>query len=358
MVELDSKGLGRLRRVANPRDVWISESGDFTPWLADNLDVLAEELGLSLTLMAMEVPVGDFRLDIQAQTPDGQLVIIENQLERTDHGHLGQLLIYASGLEAAAVVWIAPTFRDEYRRTLDWLNERTDTGVNFFGVEVGVVQIGEGGPRAPVFEVVARPNGWQKGVKQSAPGGKQSPQSPSPLNAQRQDFFVDVLSDVVAARPAIRLPARGNGNWLSYASGPFGNWTISVTADGRIRVEAYIDTGIQAVNKELFDELHGQAGFWREKSGAPLSWERLDDRRASRVGCYHDGFDYQDDDARAEARVWAARAAIGMYDAMNETLRLRGRQLRDAGRKASPARAKAETYTDDGLASAALRVER
>ena len=106
-MELDSKGLGRLRRVANPRDVWISESGDFTPWLADNLDVLAEELGLSLTLVAMEVPVGEFRLDIQAQTADGQLVIIENQLERTDHGHLGQLMVYASGLEAAAVVWVA-----------------------------------------------------------------------------------------------------------------------------------------------------------------------------------------------------------------------------------------------------------
>src|SRR5215207_3827117 len=112
----------------------------------------------------MEVAVGEFRLDIQAQTPDGGVVIVENQLERTDHG---QLLVYASGLEASAVVWVAPRFRDDHRRTLDWLNERTDTGVDFFGVEVSVVQIGETGPRAPVFEVVARPNGWQKGVKEA-----------------------------------------------------------------------------------------------------------------------------------------------------------------------------------------------
>src|SRR3954453_3282747 len=169
-MELESKGLGRLHRVANARDVGTSEAGDFTPWLAGNLDVLAGALGMSLTPVAMEVPVGEFRLDIQAQTPDGRVVIVENQLERTDHGNLGQLLVYASGLEAAAVVWVAPRFRDDHRRTLDWLNERTDTGVDFFGVEVAVVQIGEAGPRAPVFEVVARPNGWQKGVKEG--GGR------------------------------------------------------------------------------------------------------------------------------------------------------------------------------------------
>src|SRR4051794_2797563 len=170
-MELDSKGLSRLRRVANPRDVWMSEAGDFTPWLAENLDVLADELGMSLTLLATEVLVGEFRVDIEAQTPDGRVVIIENQLEHSDHRHLGQLLVYASGLEAAAVVWVAPRFREDHRRTLDWLNERTDSGVDFFGVEVSVVQISEVGPRAPVFEVVARPNNWQKGVKEASPTG-------------------------------------------------------------------------------------------------------------------------------------------------------------------------------------------
>src|ERR1700712_3068445 len=160
-MELDSKNLGRLRRVANPRDVWTSESMDFTPWLAENIDVLADELGMTLTVTGTEVLVGEFRLDIRAEDQDGRVVVIENQLERTDHSHLGQCLVYASGLEASTVVWIAPRFRDDFRRALDWLNERTDVGVNFFGVEVGVVQIADG-PRAPVFEVVARPNEWQK----------------------------------------------------------------------------------------------------------------------------------------------------------------------------------------------------
>ncbi|TFV64618.1 UNVERIFIED_ORG: DUF4268 domain-containing protein [Bacillus sp. AZ43] len=330
-MELDSKGLGRLRRVANARDVWTSESGDFTPWLAENLDVLADELGMSLTLIATEVPVGEFRLDIQAQTPDGGVVIVENQLERTDHGHLGQLLAYASGLEASAVVWVAPRFRDDHRRTLDWLNERTDTGVDFFGVEVSVVQIGEAGPRAPVFEVVARPNGWQKGVKEAGGGGGGTGQG-SGINVVRQDFFVEVLTDVVAQRPGIRLPTRGTLNWLAFAAGPWGNWALVVANDGRLRIEAYLDSGNGDVNKALFDELHADAAAWETKVGYPLSWERLDDKRASRIAAYRPAGDLADDDARAALKAWAVPTVLAMYDAMNELLRSRARELREAAK--------------------------
>ena len=122
------------------------------PGPAENLDVLADELGLVLKLVSTEVPVGSFFLDIRAETKDERPVIIENQLARTDHGHPGQLIVYASGLEASIVIWVAPEFRDEHRRALDRLNERTDTGVDFFGVQVSVVEIGMGGPRAPVFD--------------------------------------------------------------------------------------------------------------------------------------------------------------------------------------------------------------
>ena len=182
-VDLDSKNLGRLKRVADPRDVWVSESGDFTPWLAENIDVLADELGMTLTVTATEVFVGQLRLDIQAMDENGRMVIIENQLERTDHSHLGQCLVYAAGLNASTVVWISRQFRDEFRQTFDWLNEWTDSELHFFGVELGVVQIGDTGPRAPVFDVVSRPNDWQNGVKQSA---TPTTLAVSPLNEARQ----------------------------------------------------------------------------------------------------------------------------------------------------------------------------
>ncbi|MCA0146762.1 DUF4268 domain-containing protein [Blastococcus sp. LR1] len=327
-MELDSKGLGRLRRVANARDVWTSESGDFTPWLAENLDVLADELGMSLTLVAQEVPVGEFRLDVQARTSDGRVVIIENQLERTDHGHLGQLLVYASGLEAAAVVWVAPRFRDDHRRTLDWLNERTDTGVHFFGVEVAVVQIGEAGPRAPVFEVVARPNNWQKGVKEAGTvGGRGAGSEAGGINALRQDFFVEVLADVVTQRPGIRMPSRGTLNWLSFAAGPWGNWALVLANE--LRVEAYIDSGHQGVNKALFDDLHVEASAWQAKIGHALRWERLDEKRASRIAAYQPIGDLSDDGEREQLHAWAVMTVLAMYDGMNQVLRTRARELRE-----------------------------
>ena len=326
-MELDNKGLGRLHRIGDPREVWTMEAGDFTPWLADNLDVLADELGLVLTLAATEVPVGNFFLDIQAETEDGKVVIVENQLTRTDHSHLGQLVVYASGLEAAAVVWVAASFRDEFRRALDWLNERTDTGVDFFGVEVSVVRIDPTGPRAPVFEVVARPNAWQKDVKETtAAVGAGS--AITPLNAARQDFFADVLAEVVQARPNIRMPRRSKASWLSFASGPFGYWAISFIADGRNQVEAYIDMGNRALNKALFDQIYAEADHWAAETGLALDWQRLDERRASRIAVHHSAFSFDDDEARGEAKAWAVSVILKLYQALNGTLRSRARDLR------------------------------
>lgn len=326
-MDLDSKNLGRLRRVANARDVWTSESGDFTPWLAQNIDVLADELGMALTVTGTEVLVGECRLDIKAEDEEGRVVVIENQLERTDHGHLGQCIVYASGLEAAAVVWISPHFREDFRRSLDWLNERTDLGIGFFGVEVGVVQIGDEGPRAPVFDVVSRPNDWQKAVKAEGVGAI-GRGTVTPLNARRQDFYAEIISAVVSAQPAIRMPARGRGNWLSFASGPFGYWAISVGADGQLRVEAYLDAGDKELNKRLFDELATGAAGWEEAVGMRLSWERLDDKRASRIAAYHP-LDLENEASRNATRTWSSSLLLKMFSALNDQLRSRAKALRN-----------------------------
>jgi len=345
-MELDNKGLGRLRHVTDPREVWLSESGDFTPWLAENIDVLADALGMSLTVIATEVIVGDFRLDIHAEDSDGRTVVIENQLQHTDHGHLGQCLVYASGLTAGTIVWVSPRFRDEFRLALDWLNERTDVEVDFFGVEVGVVQIGDTGPRAPVFDVVSRPNDWQKELKTTGEAAKA--QSVSPLNAARQDFFAEVLTEVIAQRPAIRMPARGRDNWVSFASGPFGYWALSVAQDGSLRAEAYLDSGEKTRNKALFDELAAEQAGWETKLGFAASFERLDDKRASRIAAYH-AFSLDDDASRAQALKWAVATLVQMFDVLNAHLRSRAKQLRDAAVAAGD---KASTNAHDGGGSA------
>jgi hypothetical protein len=163
--------IGRLEEVGL-RSVWPDEAKNFTPWLADNLDVLAAELGLGpLTVRQREFPVGSYSLDILAEDTGGRVVAIENQLEWSDHRHLGQCLTYASGTRAWAVVWVAPRFNEEHRSALDWLNQHTDTDVHFFGVELAAVRIGDSLP-APLFRVVARPNDWERLVQREAGPGK------------------------------------------------------------------------------------------------------------------------------------------------------------------------------------------
>ena len=331
-MELDSKNLGRLKHVADPREVWTSESGDFTPWLAENIDVLADELGMTLTVVGTEVLVGQFRLDIQAQDDDGRIVIIENQLEKTDHSHLGQCLVYAAGLEASTVIWVSRQFRDDFRRALDWLNERTDQGIQFFGVEVGVVQIGQSGPRAPVFEVVSRPNDWAKGVKIN-PGGGAGASTETPLNQARQDLFAEILDAVNSARPAVRVPARNtNNSWISFASGPFGSWGLAQINDGRLRVEAYLDSGDGIRNRALFDEFAAEQEMWNEKVGIDLIYESMDGRRACRIATHHPPRDLlaMSLAEREELRVWATEAFLAMYDALDAPLRSTARIVRNA----------------------------
>ena len=130
--------LGRLERV-DLRTIWTSEPAEFTPWLAQaaNLKVLADTLGIELELEAQEKVVGPFRADILCKdTSTDSWVLVENQLERTDHIHLGQLLTYAAGLQAVTIVWLAARFTDEHRATLDWLNSITDESFRFFGLEI------------------------------------------------------------------------------------------------------------------------------------------------------------------------------------------------------------------------------
>lgn len=158
--------LGRLQTV-DLRDVWQSEPYNFTPWLAqsENLEFLAESLGLpGLELIKAEHAVDSFSADIVARIVDSNHhVLIENQLERTDHLHLGQLLTYAPRFDAKIIVWVARQFTEAHRAALDWLNSITDERYAFFGVEVQAVRIGDSVP-APQFNVVAKPNSWTRAV--------------------------------------------------------------------------------------------------------------------------------------------------------------------------------------------------
>ena len=173
MIGSSKPPLGRLERVVL-RDAWLGEATDFTPWLAqsENIALLGEAIGIELEVESQEKDVGPFRADILCRdTINNHFVLIENQLERTDHVHLGQLLTYAAGLEAVTIVWVASRFTEEHRAALDWLNNATTSGFNFFGLEIELWRIG-GSAMAPKFNVISKPNDWSKAVREQAAGGQ------------------------------------------------------------------------------------------------------------------------------------------------------------------------------------------
>lgn len=168
--------LGKLERE-ELRNIWATEDRDFTPWLAqeDSLELLGNILGMDLELEAQEKEVGPFRADILCKSKDDESwVLIENQIERTDHKHLGQLLTYAAGLEAVTIVWVASKFTDEHRAALDWLNKITDDNFRFFGLEVELWKIGNS-VAAPKFNIISQPNTWSKSIAQAAKRLREEP---------------------------------------------------------------------------------------------------------------------------------------------------------------------------------------
>lgn len=159
--------LGTLKQV-NLREAWSHEAHSFTPWLAQHLDKLATHIGIPLELEGQEVTVESFSADILARnSQDDSLVLIENQLENTDHKHLGQIMTYLAGLNAQTVIWIAADFREAHLSALKWLNEHTVEPFAFFAVKVKAVRIGDS-PIAPLFEVVMRPNHWERYLQEIA----------------------------------------------------------------------------------------------------------------------------------------------------------------------------------------------
>ncbi len=158
---------GTLREV-DLREAWKDEALNFTPWLAAHLDRLSEVIGVELTAPETEVPVTRFSADILAQNgADGTMVLIENQLEMSDHRHLGQIMTYLAGLDAETIVWVARDFRDAHLSAVNWLNENTTSRFAFFAVKVRAVQIADS-PIAPIFEVVVKPNEWERTLKRVA----------------------------------------------------------------------------------------------------------------------------------------------------------------------------------------------
>lgn len=236
--------LGRLQRVPL-REAWDSESSSFTPWLAEesNLAILSEVLEMDLDVVGTERNVGSFRADILCRDQSGEhsedhLVLIENQLERTDHTHLGQLLTYAAGLQTVTIVWVAGQFAEPHRAALDWLNEITDERFRFFGLEVELWRMGESA-LAPKFNIVSKPNSWSKTVQR-----ERATSSSIELSGIRQAqlaFWAELSARLTSQGSGLKGRTPRAQHWFSVAIGRSGYNlnALFVVQKRRIGVEMY-----------------------------------------------------------------------------------------------------------------------
>jgi hypothetical protein len=259
------------------RQVWPNEARDLTPWLLSNSDVLADALGVELEIEEAEHPVGGFSLDLLGRDhTHGCVLIVENQVEQTDHGHLGQLLTYASGTDAGTVVWIARDFRDEHRQALDWLNEHTGEDVRFFGVALRAIRIADS-PPAPLLEVVAKPNDWQKRVRATTSGGDRE--------GAYQQFWTTFLAALRERRPDL-LPTRSSAPTTSYVGLQMiltGCRVFVAMGPGHVRVELYIDTEDRQRNREILDAFAAHGPELGAAVGLPVEFDRVETRQACKV---------------------------------------------------------------------------
>ena len=220
--------LGRLTKV-EIRSIWETEDNHFTPWLAkeENINTLAEVLNTDLEVIEVEKNVGPFRADILCKdTSTDNYVIIENQFGKTDHGHLGQVMTYASGLEAFTVVWIAERFTEEHRAALDWLNNITDEKIEFFGIEIELFKIGDSAT-APSFNIISKPNSWSKSVRKNSRNFQLTD-----TKQQHLEFWVGFKDYVESRKLSFRLQKPQPQHWTNISIGR-SNYRLSAFANSR-----------------------------------------------------------------------------------------------------------------------------
>lgn len=280
--------LGRLKEV-ELRDLWKHEQYDFSEWLAkpENIEYLNDILGLSLTDIEKEASVGTYRCDIFAKDEtSGTRVIIENQLETSNHDHLGKIITYASGLDATIIVWIVEEAREEHCSAIEWLNNNTVEEIGFFLIELHAYKIGNSAA-APMFKVIERPNDFIKTSKSANAGDKKEYRR----NTERKEFWVKLNEILVERGKPFNLRKPTTDHWYDIAIGTSeAHIAINlVNKDNIIVVELYIQN-----NKALFDQLFASKSEIEDELKMEFVWDRLDGKKASRIKHQIEGLNFDD----------------------------------------------------------------
>lgn len=277
--------LGKLTEV-NIRELWRHEQYDFSEWLSkdENLEMLSDEIGLTLTDVSKEVFVGSYRCDLVAKDETtGIKVIIENQLEATNHDHLGKLITYASGLDANVIIWIVKEAREEHRSAIEWLNNNTNKDISFFLMEIRAYKIEDSLP-APKFVIIEKPNDFVKTANASI-NNRELSQS----QAERLTFWNRFNEVLISKNKPFNVRKATTDHWYDVALGT-SEAHISITLVNKMKsigIEVYIND-----NKELYDKLYSEAEEIQDELNFTMEWQRLDNKKASRIIYYISGLDF------------------------------------------------------------------
>lgn len=280
--------LGKLEKI-ELREVWRHEALDFTRWLArkENIALLSKEIGIDIEVIETEMSVGRYNVDIYARdTESNKKIVIENQLENTNHDHLGKMLVYAAGLDADIAIWIVKDVNEEHRQAIEWLNDNSFEKINIFLVKVELWQI-DNSPIAPKFQVICEPNNWAKVLKQ------QSKENVSDLELKQMEYwqgFVDYAKSkdktYISQRPSIY-------NWYVIRIG---------SSDYKIKLVHSVNSDMIRCQLEIFnDEIYKKLEQYRTEIDNKingLEWEYLEDRKVNRISCNNSSKD------NASSYVW------------------------------------------------------
>jgi len=259
------------------RNQWSDESKDFTPWLSskEGLDILGETLGMELELEDTEVYVGNYKADIVAKdTISNEYIVIENQLSPTDHDHIGKLLTYAASFGASTIVWIAQKFREEHRQALDWFNEITVKEVDFFGIEIELLQIGDS-PYAPNLKIVSKPNEWTRSIRSQK-------QYLSKGDTLKLEYWTAFNEYIEKEKKEIRVRRPRAQHGYDVAIGKSGvHFTLTLRISSKdLGCEVYMH---DENAKDLFNYLLPKKDAIEAIIGDALEWHELPEGKASRI---------------------------------------------------------------------------
>lgn len=300
--------LGKIKEV-DIREVWKHEQYDFSKWLAseENISELGDTLNLSLTDIQTEQFVGSYRCDIICKDDvTGKSVLIENQLEQTNHDHLGKIITYASGLNASVIVWIVAEAREEHASAIEWLNKHTDDDVAFFLIEIHAYRIGDSDP-APMFKIIEQPNDFARSVKAAVAKGELSE-----AQIKRQEFWTQ-FNEVLDSRgkPFNKRKATTD-HWYSVGIGS-SRCYISidlVNKQHKMRVGFWIPN-----DKSLFDSLLEHKNEIEQSIGQTLDWDRLEGKKACVISASIPGLNFNKQDNYPELMNKAIDMVLSFRDA-------------------------------------------